>query len=61
MNKKSLQHKSVQRRKAFIEIASWIPDLNVKTDSLDPNLWLLNVESGTVDLRTDEYRGGKWT
>jgi hypothetical protein len=26
------------RRKAFIEVASWIPDMNVKTDSLDPNL-----------------------
>jgi putative DNA primase/helicase len=30
--------------------------LNVKTNSLDPNSWLLDVENGTVDLRTDEYR-----
>jgi putative DNA primase/helicase len=52
----AMQSESARRRKAFIEVASWIPDLNVKTDSLDPNPWLLNVENGTVDLKTGELR-----
>jgi putative DNA primase/helicase len=52
----AMQSESARRRKAFIEAASWIPDLNVKTDSLDPNPWLLNVENGTVDLRSGELR-----
>jgi putative DNA primase/helicase len=42
--------------KAFVEVASWIPDLNVNTDNLDTNPWLLNVENGTIDLRTGELR-----
>jgi putative DNA primase/helicase len=45
-----------RRRKAFIEVASWIPDLNVKTDHLDTNPWLLNVDNGTIDLRAWELR-----
>jgi putative DNA primase/helicase len=49
-----VQSESARRRKAFIEVASWIPDLNVKTDSLDTNPWLLNVENGTVNLQTGE-------
>jgi putative DNA primase/helicase len=52
----AMQSESARRRKAFIEVASWIPDLNVKTDNLDPNPWLLNVENGTVDLKTGELR-----
>jgi putative DNA primase/helicase len=51
-----MQSESVRRRKAFIEAASWIPDLNVSTGSLDRNPWLLNVENGTVDLKTGELR-----
>jgi putative DNA primase/helicase len=33
----AMQSESARRRKAFIEAASWIPELNVKTDSLDTN------------------------
>jgi putative DNA primase/helicase len=51
-----MQSESARRRKAFIEVASWIPDLNVKTDNLDKNPWLLNVENGTVDLKTGDLR-----
>jgi putative DNA primase/helicase len=51
-----MQSESARRRKAFIEVASWIPDLNVKTDNLDTNRWLLNVENGTIDVRTGELR-----
>jgi putative DNA primase/helicase len=52
IEKHAVQSESARRRKAFIEVASWIPDLNVKTDALDPNPWLLNVENGTIDLKT---------
>jgi putative DNA primase/helicase len=56
LEKHAVQSESARRRKAFIEVASWIPELNVKTDNLDPNPWLLNVENGTVDLKTGELR-----
>jgi putative DNA primase/helicase len=56
LEKHAVQSESARRRKAFIEVASWIPDLNVKTDNLDPNPWLLNVENGTVDLKTGGLR-----
>ncbi|GHU68900.1 hypothetical protein FACS189450_00680 [Spirochaetia bacterium] len=56
IEKHAVQSESARRRKAFIEVASWIPDLNVKTDHLDTNPWLLNVENGTIDLRTGELR-----
>jgi putative DNA primase/helicase len=52
----AMQSESARRRKAFIEVASWIPELNVKTDDLDKDPWLLNVENGTVDLQTGELR-----
>jgi len=52
IEKYTIQSESVRRRKAFVEAASWIPDLNAATDGLDRNPWLLNVENGTVDLKT---------
>jgi putative DNA primase/helicase len=57
IEKHAMQSESMRRRKAFVEVASWIPDLNVKTDNLDTNPWLLNVENGTIDLRTGELKG----
>jgi putative DNA primase/helicase len=57
IEKHAMQSESARRRKALIEVASWIPELNVKTDDLDKDPWLLNVKNGTVDLRTGELRG----
>ena len=54
IEKYAIQGESVRRRKAFVEGASFIPELNAAVDDLDPNPWLLNVENGTVDLRTGE-------
>jgi putative DNA primase/helicase len=51
-----MQAESVRRRKAFIEAASWIPDLNITTADIDTNPWLFNVQNGTVDLKTGEFR-----
>jgi putative DNA primase/helicase len=57
IEKHAMQSESARRRKSLIEVASWIPELNVKTDSLDKDPWLLNVKNGTIDLRTGEKRG----
>jgi putative DNA primase/helicase len=56
IEKYAIQSESVRRRKAFVEAASWIPELNIKTDDLDKDPWLLNVENGTINLRTGEIR-----
>jgi putative DNA primase/helicase len=56
IEKYAIQSESSRRRKAFVEAASWIPELNIKTDDLDKDPWLLNVENGTVNLRTGELR-----
>jgi len=56
IEKHAMHSESARRRKALIELASWIPELNVKTDDLDPNPWLLNVRNGTIDLQTGEFR-----
>ena len=56
IEKHAVQSESARRRKALIEVASWIPELNVKTDDLDTNPWLFNVKNGTVDLLSGELR-----
>jgi len=56
IEKHGMQSESARRRKALIEVASWIPELNIKTDDLDRDPWLFNVKNGTIDLRTGEMR-----
>src|SRR5215469_8704607 len=56
IEKHAMQSESARRRKNLIEVASWIPELNIKTDSLDTNPWLFNVKNGTVDLKAGEIR-----
>ena len=56
IEKHVMQSESARRRKALIEVASWIPELNAKTDDLDPNPWLLNVRNGTINMQTGEFR-----
>ena len=56
IEKYAMQSEAVRRRKAFIEAASWIPELNITTNDIDADPWLLNAQNGTVDLRTGEYR-----
>jgi putative DNA primase/helicase len=59
IEKHAMQSESARRRKAVIEVASWIPELNLKTDDLDRDPWLFNVQNGTIDLRTGEIREQK--
>jgi putative DNA primase/helicase len=47
---------SMRRRKAFVEAASVIKALNITSDDLDPDPWLLNVKNGTIDVTTGEFR-----
>jgi putative DNA primase/helicase len=56
IEKAAILSESVRRRKAFVEAASWIKDLNIKSDELDPDPWLLNVKNGTINIVTGEFR-----
>jgi putative DNA primase/helicase len=56
IEKHAAQSESARRRKAFVEVASWIPELNITADDLDKDPWLLNVENGTINLLTGEFR-----
>jgi putative DNA primase/helicase len=56
IEKHGMQSESARRRKALIEVASWIPELNICTDDLDRDPWLFSVRNGTIDVRTGEMR-----
>jgi putative DNA primase/helicase len=56
IEKYAMMSESVRRRKAFVEAATWIKDLNTTSDLLDTNPWLLNVKNGTIDVSTGEFR-----
>jgi putative DNA primase/helicase len=56
IEKAAVLSESVRRRKAFVEAATWILELNVKSEDLDSNPWLLNVKNGTIDILTGEFR-----
>jgi putative DNA primase/helicase len=56
IEKAAIQSESVRRRKAFVEAATWVKALNVKSVDLDPDPWLLNVKNGTVNVLTGEFR-----
>ena len=53
----ALASESAYRIRATIELARSMPGIPVgDADSLDGDPWLLNVENGTLDLRTGELR-----
>jgi len=56
IEKHAIQSESSRRRKVAVEAASWIPELNIETEELDTDPYLLNVQNGTIDLRTGELR-----
>jgi putative DNA primase/helicase len=56
IEKCAMQAEAVRRRKAFVEAASWIPELNITANDVDKDPWLFNVENGTVELRSGEFR-----
>jgi putative DNA primase/helicase len=56
IEKYAVLSESVRRREAFVKAASWIKELNITSDDLDRNPWLLNVRNGTIDMDTGEFR-----
>jgi putative DNA primase/helicase len=56
IEKYAMLSESVRRREAFVKAASWIKELNITSDDLDRNPWLLNVRNGTIDVSTGEFR-----
>jgi putative DNA primase/helicase len=54
IEKYAMQSESTHRRAQSVKAATWIPELNASVDNLDRDPWLLNVENGTVDLKTGE-------
>ena len=48
------QSESTHRRIASIRAATWIPEFNASVEDLDRDPWLLNVENGTINLKTGE-------
>jgi len=59
IEKAAIMSESVRRRKAFVEAATWVSALRIRTDELDPNPWLLNVKNGTIDMQNVEFREHK--
>src|SRR5262249_10310939 len=47
---------SAPRLNAMIELAASEPGIPLLPAQLDADLWLLNVQNGTLDLRTGELR-----
>ncbi len=56
LERHAVQSESVRRRKAFVEAASWITELNIGCDGIDHDPWLFNVRNGTINLATGEFR-----
>ena len=56
IEKFAMRSESTRRRESFVKAASWLPELNIQSDELDQNPWLLNVQNGTIDIKTGEFR-----
>jgi putative DNA primase/helicase len=50
----AIKSESIRQRENFIRSAQRILKLNASVDDLDRDPWLLNVENGTINLRTGE-------
>jgi putative DNA primase/helicase len=56
IEKYAVLSESMRRREAFVKAASLIKALNITSEELDRNPWLLNVKNGTIDVATGEFR-----
>jgi putative DNA primase/helicase len=54
IEKYAIKSESTRQRENFVRAARYILELNAAVDDLDRDPWLLNVENGTIDLRTGE-------
>jgi putative DNA primase/helicase len=56
IEKYAMQSEAMRRRKAFIEAASLIAELNITVNDVDKDPWLFNVGNGTIELKTGVFR-----
>ena len=56
IEKYGILSESVRRREACVKAAQWSSKLNIKSDDLDPDHWLLNVQNGTIQVLSGEFR-----
>jgi len=59
IEKYGMLSESVRRRESFVKAAQWIKALNVRSEEFDYNPWLLNVQNGTIDIYSGEFREHK--
>jgi putative DNA primase/helicase len=55
IEKYAMISESVRRREATVRAAQYVKSLNIKSDDLDSNPWLLNVRNGTINMLTGEF------
>lgn len=51
-----LHSRNCSTRTTILDIASGMPAITVRSEQLDQNLWLLNCQNGTIDLRTGKLQ-----
>jgi putative DNA primase/helicase len=56
IEKFATQSENIKRLNACIELASKRDEVKIESDDLDKNHWLLNVENGTYDFETNDFR-----
>jgi putative DNA primase/helicase len=54
--KHALRSQNAYRLRAMVDLTQSEPGLQVQQSALDSDPWLLNVQNGTLDLRTGEFR-----
>lgn len=52
----SLKSESNGKLKAMLEIASGMTEITIRSEDLDKNLWLLNCQNGTINLKTGKLQ-----
>lgn len=60
LGKFALKSQSAGKRAAMVRLAKSEPGMEVSADEFNRDPWLLNVENGTIDLRTGEIREHSW-
>jgi putative DNA primase/helicase len=55
IEKYAMMSESVRRREASIKAAQWNLELNVRSEDLDPDPYLLNVRNGIINVLTGEF------
>jgi len=55
IEKYGMLSESVRRRESFVKAAQWVKALNISSDNLDPDPWLLNLNNGTYNVISNEF------